>query len=219
MILSIIKKNFPGDAILAEESGGAIGSEITWIIDPLDGTTNFFHGLPIFTVSISLQDENEIKGAVIYDPNRNEMFHAVKGEGAFLNGRPIHVSDAQSLSMSLLATGFPYNKREVLDFIAETVKRALFHCHCLRRCGVATIDLAYVGCGRLDGFFEEGLKPWDISAGILLVREAGGRVTDYSGQPIHPLAKTIVASNEKIHDQILQRILMEAGWRSPEAAH
>ncbi|MFC1885215.1 inositol monophosphatase family protein, partial [Thermodesulfobacteriota bacterium] len=203
-ILEIIGKYFPGDSILSEEAGPREeDSSRKWIVDPLDGTTNFAHGFPFFSVSIALQAEGDTVMGVVYNPFMNEFFEAVKGRGSFLNKNRIHVSKIDDMGESLLATGFPYNIRENPSEIVDLFERMLVRSQGVRRPGCASIDLCYVAAGRLDGFWEQGLKPWDTAAGMLIVEEAGGRVTTYDGKPYSPFLKNIVASNGCIHNELV----------------
>src|SRR6478735_1899694 len=206
LIIERIKSYYPKHSILAEESGEAvtIGGENTWkwIIDPLDGTTNFAHGYPCFCVTLALEHEGEIVIGVTFDPTRNELFAAEKGQGASLNFKPIHVSATQRMSESLLVTGFPYDFKDRHDF-ARHLTSFLLGARGVRRDGSAAIDMAYVACGRFDGFWEEGLNPWDIAAGVLMIREAGGLVTNYDGSPLSIYKPPICASNGVIHDEML----------------
>ena len=206
LIIERIKSYYPKHSILAEESGNAviIGGENTWkwIIDPLDGTTNFAHGYPCFCVTLSLEHEGEIKIGVTFDPTRNELFAAERGQGATLNGKPIRVSEAGQLSESLIVTGFPYNFKSRPDF-SKHLTQFLLHSRGVRRDGSAAIDLAYVACGRFDGMWEEGLKPWDMAAGVLLVEEAGGQVSGYDKSKFSIYSPPMVASNGLIHTQML----------------
>lgn len=206
LIIERIKTHFPKHSILAEESGEAviIGGEnkFKWIIDPLDGTTNFAHGYPAFCVNIALEHEGEIIIGVTYDPTRNEMFSAEKGNGAFLNNRQIYVSETEKMSESLLVTGFPYNFKEKENFARHLTDFLLFS-RGVRRDGSAAIDMAYVACGRFDGFWEEGLNPWDIAAGKLLIEEAGGTVTYYDNSPLSIYSPPILASNGLIHNEMI----------------
>ena len=182
LIIERIKSHYPRHAILAEEAGRveSIGgsSEWKWIIDPLDGTTNYAHGYPCFCVSIALAREDVIEVATIYDPTRDEMFAAERGQGATLNGRRMRVSNVDDLNAAMLCTGFPYNVRERPNFEREFANFTMA-AQAVRRDGSAAIDLAYVACGRFDGFWEDGLNPWDVAAGVLLIKEAGGLVTDF----------------------------------------
>jgi myo-inositol-1(or 4)-monophosphatase len=206
MIIDRIKSHYPRHTILAEESGDTIvvdgDSRWKWIIDPLDGTTNFAHAYPIFCVTIALEHEGELVIGVTYDPTRNEMFAAEKGQGASLNFKPIHVSATEKLSESLVVTGFPYDFKEKTNF-ARHLHSFLMASRGVRRDGSAAIDMAYVACGRFDGFWEEGLNPWDVAAGVLIITEAGGRVTNYDGSPLSIYDPPICASNGVIHDEML----------------
>lgn len=207
IIVEIIGRNFPQDNILTEESGElGRNSERLWIIDPLDGTTNFAHSFPFFAVSIALQVDNEIVLGVVYNPLMGEYFEAVKGEGAFLNKTPIKVSPAKDLKESLVATGFPYRVYKEPGSIIELLKRMIVLVQGVRRPGSASIDLCYVASGRLDGFWEEGLQPWDTAAGSLIVMEAGGMVSNYEGEKYSPFQKSIVAANPFIHKKMLEVI-------------
>jgi myo-inositol-1(or 4)-monophosphatase len=206
LIAGRIRSRFPDHSILAEEGRNASGSAgLMWVIDPLDGTNNFAHGFPVFAVSIGLQDAHGPLIGVVYDPLRDECFCAARGQGATLNNKPIRGSDTSRLQQSLLATGFPYNHHAAQDNNTVALAAFLRRCQCIRRAGSAALDLAYVACGRLDGYWEQQLGPWDVAAGHLLVQEAGGRVTGYSGHEDHtPLqGSTIVASNGHIHDEML----------------
>jgi myo-inositol-1(or 4)-monophosphatase len=204
MLVSRIRKHFPRHDILTEESEGiSQGSEYRWIIDPLDGTTNYSHGYPVFCVSIALEISGEIALGVIFNPMLDELFVAEKSKGSFLNRKKIGVSDTASLSRSLLATGFPYDIRINPDnnlhyFIGMAVKA-----QAIRRAGSAALDLAYVAAGRFDGFWELRLKPWDTAAGALLRREAGGIVSEISGNPYRHSSPGVAASNGKVHHELL----------------
>jgi myo-inositol-1(or 4)-monophosphatase len=206
LIIERIKSYYPKHSILAEEAGNAvvIGGENRWkwIIDPLDGTTNFAHGYPCFCVTIALEHDNEIVLGVTFDPTRNEMFAAERGRGASLNGKPLRVSETEELSESLIVTGFPYDFKRREDF-ARHLTRFLVQSRGVRRDGSAAIDMAYVACGRFDGFWEEGLNPWDMAAGLLLIEESGGQVTSYDGSKFNIYRPPIVASNGLIHSQML----------------
>jgi len=200
-ILELIAGHFPEDAILAEESGkqGAKGSR-TWLIDPLDGTTNFAHGFPFFAVSIALENEDDVVLGVVYNPFMDELFEAVKDKGAFLNGVSLQVSGTDRLDESLLATGFPYDVHKRPERVMPLLEKMLTRVQGVRRLGSAALDLCYVAAGRMDGFWEEDLKPWDTAAGVVIVREAGGRLTTFSGEPYTPYMPTMVASNGWIHE-------------------
>jgi len=202
-IVGILSSRYPDHDFLAEEDlREERGSDYRWIIDPLDGTTNFAHGLPVYAVSIALERRGRVELGVVYDPNRDEMFSAMRGAGARLNGKPIRVSSTPDLNRSLLATGFPYDIRESrdnnLDHFADFAVRA----QAVRRCGSAALDLCYVAGGRFDGFWELKLAAWDVAAGMLLVTEAGGRVTDFLGREPDISGRQIVASNGHIHAEL-----------------
>ena len=180
--------------------------EYTWIIDPLDGTTNFLHGLPMFSISVALCRGKDPVLAIVEVPPLGETFTAVRGSGAWLNGQPIRVSGRDSLSSSLLATGFPYTEFAQLQAYLNVLHGFMKGTRGLRRMGSAAIDLSYTACGRFDGFFETGLAPWDVAAGILLVEEAGGAVSDFHGKPDMLFGKEIIAGNPRIHQSMLQAI-------------
>lgn len=203
LIVGRLRGTFPDHSIIAEEGGGDGGSEYLWLVDPLDGTTNYAHGFPWFSISIALLRGGEPILGVIYNPVLDELFWAEKGGGAWLNGERIVVSRISELSYSFLATGFPYDIRESevnnLDHFSHFALKAL----AIRRAGSAALDLAYLACGRFDGFWELKLHSWDVAAGFLLVREAGGRVTDFKGDFFDPFGKEILASNGRIHSQML----------------
>jgi len=181
-------------------------SAVQWIIDPLDGTTNFLHSLPAFVVSLGLQLEGRLSLGVVYDPNREECFSAWTNGGAYLNHRPIAVSGAEDLSQSLLATGFPYYDYERMEAYIGVLRYFMQHSRGVRRFGSAALDLAYVACGRFDGFFEYSLKPWDVAAGALLVQEAGGRVTDFANGEGFLHGEELIAGSPAIHRALLQQI-------------
>ncbi len=203
-VIEVIHRAFPTHAILAEESGAtAHKSDHQWIVDPLDGTTNFAHGFPQFCVSIAYQHRGRTEFGVVYDALRKECFTARRGHGARLNGKPIHVSTTDSLTTSLLATGFQYDRRERRRFYLCFWEAFMMRCQGVRRTGAAALDLAYVACSRTDGFWEFGLKAWDVAAGALLVEEAGGRVTNMDGAPLDLHGGNIVASNRRIHAEIV----------------
>jgi myo-inositol-1(or 4)-monophosphatase len=205
MLVSNIKKHFPHHDILTEESPATnSGSEFRWIIDPLDGTTNYAHGYPVFCVSVALERDNDIIIGAVYHPMLNEMFWAEEGKGAFLNNRKLSVSDNTELSKSLLATGFPYDIRETENNNLVYFNRMATRAQAIRRAGAAALDLAYVAAGRFDGFWELKLMPWDTAAGWLLVREAGGTVTDLLGGDFSLTSPHILASNGKIHGDMIR---------------
>ena len=206
-ILEILQSHFPQDNILSEEAGDQdIVSSRTWIVDPLDGTTNFAHGFPFFAVSIALEEAEEILLGVVYCPILEEFFHARLGKGAFLNDRPIHVSRASELGESLMATGFPYDIRERACRIFDRFQRMVVSSQGIRRAGAAAIDLCYVAAGKLDGFWEEDLKPWDTAAGALIVQEAGGTLSNFEGESYNPYMKSVVAGNPVIQREIVKML-------------
>jgi myo-inositol-1(or 4)-monophosphatase len=204
LIVSRLKSHFPDHSFLAEENVYDSGSvPYKWIIDPLDGTTNYAHGFPWFCVSIALEHEGEVLLGVIHHCMMNEMFTAVKGKGAYLNGGPIRVSSRTPLRRSLLATGFPYDRTRDNENNFQNFINFQMSARAVRRAGAAALDLAYVAAGRLDGYWECKLKPWDVAAGSLLVAEAGGTVTNHAGQPYSVYDHRIVASNGAIHREML----------------
>lgn len=207
-IVSEIYKSYPTHDILAEEGSGddARHSDYLWIIDPLDGTTNFVHGFPVFAVSIGVQFKGELYAAAVYDPNRDELFTAGRGMGAFLNGKGIHTSLTTDLGKSLLATGFSYFNDNYFKLNMELWTSIYGKTQGLRRAGAAAIDLAWLACGRLDGLWEFSLKPWDIAAGALLVQEAGGVVSGPVGEELNMDKGHIIAANPYIHPQIISEI-------------
>lgn len=205
LIIERIRTHHPQHSVLAEESGDSViidDSRWKWIVDPLDGTTNYAHGYPCFCVTIALENNGIVVLGVTYDPTRDELFAAEKHQGASLNHKPMRVSDTQLLSESMLVTGFPYDisKR---DNVASTFEKFLMNSRAVRRDGSAAIDLAYVACGRFDGFWEEGLSPWDVAAGILLIEEAGGMATGYDGSDVDIYSPPFCASNTAIHKEML----------------
>ena len=207
LIIDRIRSYYPRHGILAEESGEAVtvgdtASEWRWVIDPLDGTTNYAHGYPCFCTSIGVEHNGKLEFGVIYDPMRKELFAAERGQGATLNDRRIKVSDVEELSKAMLVTGFPYNVRERPDFAREFVTFTM-NAQAVRRDGSAAIDLAYVACGRFDGFWEDGLNPWDMAAGVLLIQEAGGRVTNFNDEPLSIYTKKVLATNGLVHQPML----------------
>lgn len=204
-ILNYIHERHPDHHILAEESGGDQDeSGYLWIVDPLDGTKNYIHGFPMFAVSVALKYHGQLLAGAIFDPIRNELFHAEKGKGSFLNDDKIAVSDTRDFGKCLLATGFPFRAKHITDVYFKAFI-ALFHeVSDMRRAGSAALDLAYLACGRLDGFWEVTLNPWDIAAGTLLIEEAGGKVTDIWGEDSHLQTGHIVASNGHIHQKITE---------------
>ncbi|MGC4020857.1 MAG: inositol monophosphatase family protein [Cyclobacteriaceae bacterium] len=210
-LVTSLKKILPGSGFLAEEGTASKGeNEYQWIIDPLDGTTNFLHGVPIFAISIALmKNENPVLG-VVYEISHSECFHAIEGKAA-LNGKEIHVSTIDNLSESLLATGFPYYHTEKKDQYLDIIKTFLEKTHGIRRLGSAAIDLAYVACGRLEGFFEYDLKPWDVAAGTFILQQAGGKVTDFKGGNNYLFGGELCAAGN-IHADML-KIISERWWK------
>ena len=206
-IIDVLREAYPEYGILAEESGqtagSAGGSEYQWIIDPLDGTTNFIHGLPQYAVSIALAHRGQVTQAVVYDTVRNEMFTASKGGGAFLNERRIRVSKCLRLEEALIGTGFPYRIYDHIDAYLAIFKELARKSAGIRRPGAAALDLAYVACGRFDGFWEFGLSPWDIAGGALLISEAGGLISDLAGNETYLQSGNLVAGNLKVVDAML----------------
>lgn len=203
LILERLRSHFPTHSVVAEESGGTQnGSEFCWYVDPLDGTTNFAHGFPAFAVSLGLARAGALVCGVIYDPLHRELFEAERGSGAFLNGRRIRVSGVTRLHDSLAATGFPSRKRHLNVNIHFYYQVAMIS-HGVRRAGSASLDLAYVAAGRLDAFWEFGLNPWDMAAGVLLVEEAGGKVSDMLGGPFSLRGPHLLADNGRLHDELL----------------
>ena len=207
LIIDRIRSHYPLHGILAEESGEAVQqgtsrSEWKWIIDPLDGTTNYAHGYPCFCVSIAVEHAGTLEIGVVYDPMRDEMFAAERGQGATLNERRIRVSSVEALNSAMMCTGFPYDVRTRPDFARDFTNFTL-HAQAVRRDGSAALDLAYIACGRFDGFWEDGLNPWDIAAGAILISEAGGRITNYENEPLDIYTKKVVASNGRVHNSML----------------
>jgi myo-inositol-1(or 4)-monophosphatase len=205
IIIERIRKEHPDHTFFGEESGIHQNvSEYKWVIDPLDGTTNFAHGLGIFCVSIGLEYKGEVILGVVYDPNVDELFTAEKGRGAFLNGKPIRVSKTDTLIESLLVTGFPYNIRENPNHAVEHFTNFLMSTQAVRRLGSAALDLCYTAAGRFDGFWEVSLRAWDMAAGVLILREAGGTRTDFEGKDATIYVPQMVASNGIVHEQMIE---------------
>lgn len=203
LIVDRLLSHFPAHSIVAEEGSGTEGSsEFRWYVDPLDGTTNFAHGFPAFNVTMALEQGGELIAGVIFDPLRNEMFTAERGGGAYLNHRRIHVSKTPRIETSLVATGFPSRKRHLNVNVHFFYQLAMLS-HGVRRAGSAALDLAYVACGRLEAFWEFGLNPWDMAAGVLLIREAGGTCTDMHGGPLHLRGPHLLADNGAVHGEIV----------------
>jgi myo-inositol-1(or 4)-monophosphatase len=234
-IIETLLTAYPGHGILAEESGRAHGaqhSDYVWIIDPLDGTTNFIHGFPVYAVSIALAFKGQVQQAVVYDPTRNDLFYASKGRGAFLNDKRLRVSKRTRLQDSLVGTGFPFRKGDNFKRYVMMFEAVMQNCAGLRRPGAAALDLCYVAAGYYDGFFETGLNPWDIAAGSLMITEAGGLIGNFTGEADYLYQREVVAGNPKIYGQLVQilaphtRVLKaddaaasdEAAALTPEAA-
>ncbi len=207
VILSIIKDSYPNHRILAEETGeSGNSSSFKWIIDPLDGTTNYAHGYPCFCVSLAIEYEEEVIYGAVYDPVKDELFTAEKGKGAFINGKAIKTSSTKQLDQSLLCTGFPYDVRDDMDSNILNFRTFLMKAQAVRRDGSAALDLCHTAAGRFDGFWEQKLFPWDVAAGGLLVTEAGGKLTSFTGGNFSIYDKEIVASNGLIHDQMVEAL-------------
>jgi len=205
-IIDTLLGAYPGHGILAEESGrarGARDSEYVWIIDPLDGTTNFIHGFPVYAVSIALAFKGQVQQAVVYDPARNDLFYASKGRGAFLNDKRLRVSKRIRMADCLIGTGFPFRKGDNFQRYLRMFEAVMQNCAGLRRPGAAALDLCYVAAGYTDGFFETGLSPWDVAAGSLLVTEAGGLVGNFTGDADYLYQREVVAGNPKIYAQLV----------------
>jgi myo-inositol-1(or 4)-monophosphatase len=204
-IIHAIREIYPDHAIYAEESGKSAGNDFEWVIDPLDGTTNYLHGIPQYAVSIALREKGVLKVAVIFDPIKDELFTAVKGEGALLNDRRIRVSKTDNMSYALLATGFPYKDTKNLDLWIDCFRSVMPDTSGIRRAGSAALDLAWVAAGRYDGFWEFDLNTWDIAAGVLLIQEAGGMVSEVDGGRDHMLSGDIMAANSTIYRKMLRK--------------
>jgi myo-inositol-1(or 4)-monophosphatase len=212
MFRAMIAERFPDHAVLAEEMGetgpamplGAGAPRCRWVFDPLDGTSNYAHGIPIYCATLALEIDGVATVGAVFDPNRHELFTAERGVGAWLNGERLRVSDTATLSDAMLVTGFPYDVREHLDDYLTLFGEYLRHARAVRRLGSAAIDLCWVAAGRMDGFWERGLKPWDMMAGGLIVQEAGGRVTGIDGGPWRPYDGQVLASNGRIHDEMVR---------------
>lgn len=237
VIIETLLTAYPGHGILAEESGrthGAKDSEYVWIIDPLDGTTNFIHGFPVYAVSIALAHRDQIQQAVVYDPTRNDLFYASKGRGAYLNDKRLRVSKRTRMSESLIGTGFPFRKGDNFKRYVKMFEEVMQQCAGVRRPGAAALDLCYVAAGYYDAFFETGLNPWDIAAASLIITEAGGLVGNFTGEADFMYQRELVAGNPKVYGQMVQilkpftRVIKDAaaevatatedGQLTPEAA-
>jgi myo-inositol-1(or 4)-monophosphatase len=211
IIVECIKRSFPSHDIFAEESGRrSAGSEFVWIIDPLDGTTNYAHGYPFFSISIALEIEGAVKAGVVYDPVKDEMFSAELGAGAFMNGEEIRVSGSTRLDESHLVTGFVHDDPAMVEENLRHFSDFVWRARAVRRDGSAALDLCYVACGRFDGFWELGLNPWDTAAGVLIVEEAGGKVTDFAGDEYSIYVKEMLASNSGIHSEMIDVLSLGA---------
>lgn len=215
-VIDVIREYFPGHRFLAEERGAIdqSPSPYRWIIDPLDGTTNFAHGFPAYCVSIGLEYNGECVLGVVYDPTRDELFSATSGGGALVNENPIHVSQTTQLDQALLVTGFAYDIRETSNNNLDHFARFALRAQGLRRTGSAALDLCYVAAGRFDGFWEVKLNPWDMAAGVVILREAGGKVTDLSGKPYSLYGQELVSSNGLLHDAMIS-VIQESRDRKP----
>ena len=205
-IIKELRRAYPTHAILAEESGAMGKGPLVWVIDPLDGTHNYLRGIPHFSVSIALLDKGEPVYAVVFDPLRDELFTASKGDGAYLNDRRLRVTKREGLAGAIVATGFPYRQRAHLESQLGMTRAMLTQAEDIRRSGSAALDLAYTAAGRYDGFFEIGLKPWDMAAGVLLVREAGGQCTDFAGRDGIPESGNLVAGNLHVVKAMVEAI-------------
>jgi myo-inositol-1(or 4)-monophosphatase len=208
MFRQMIAERFPDHAVLAEEmsSGGVADNPDAshcWVFDPIDGTTNYAHGLPVFCASLALEVDSQVEVSAIYDPCREELFVAERGGGAFLNGEPLRVSGTDRLVDSILVTGFPYDVHQRIDEVVGLFGAYIGRARAVRRLGSAALDLCWVAAGRMDGFWEQGLKPWDMAAGALIVEEAGGRVSRFDGSPFASWRQQILASNGRVHDEMV----------------
>jgi myo-inositol-1(or 4)-monophosphatase len=209
-IIKELRRAYPDHAILAEESGQTGKGPLTWVIDPLDGTHNYLRGIPHFSVSIALLDKGVPIHAVVFDPLRDELYTASKGDGAYLNDRRMRVGKRENLGGAMIATGFPYRQRAHLDAQLDMTRAILGQAEDIRRSGSAALDLAYVAAGRYDGYFEIGLKPWDVAAGVLLVHEAGGRYCDFAGRDGIPASGNIIAGNLNVAKAMVDAIGQQA---------
>jgi myo-inositol-1(or 4)-monophosphatase len=208
-IIEILLEAYPGHGILAEESGrahGAKDSEYVWIIDPLDGTTNFLHGFPVYAVSIALAHRGQVQQGVVYDPARNDLFFASRGRGAFMNDRRLRVSKRTRIADALIGTGFPFRKGDNFKRYVKMFEEVMTHCAGLRRPGAASLDLCYVAAGWYDGFFETGLSPWDIAAGSLMITEAGGLIGNFTGDADFLYQRELLAGTPKVYGQLVQML-------------
>ena len=204
MLVEGLRKIYPAAGFITEEGTASERKEFNWIIDPLDGTTNFIHGIPFYCISVGLAKGSDIQCGVVLEVSRNECFYTSKGDDSFMNGKKIQVSIANKLSETLIATGFPVNNFDKMDAYKTAIDYFIRNTHGVRRIGAAAADLCYVACGRLDGFFEYNLKPWDVAAGALIVQNAGGKISDFSGKDNWLFGKEIVASTADIHHDFLK---------------
>jgi myo-inositol-1(or 4)-monophosphatase len=218
MFRGLVAERFPDHQVLAEEMGGNADAPAgpCWVFDPIDGTTNYAHGIPIFCASLALEIDGIAQVAAVFDPNRQELFTAERGGGAFLNGRPLQVSRAASLVDAVLATGFPYDVHGRVDEIVGLFGAFVGQARAVRRLGSAAIDLCYVAAGRMDGFWESDLKPWDIAGGALILTEAGGRITNMDGAAFHSRCRQVLGTNSHLHDPMLEIIRRFRTGRAPE---
>lgn len=218
-VRGVLARLSPDIPVLAEEDGGAWDTDTRWIVDPLDGTTNFVHGLPHFAVSVALELEGRVVAGCILDPSRDELWAGAQGHGATLNGRPTQVTKTDRLASALLATGFAYDRRERAAHYLAFVQAFMERCQGIRRAGAAALDLAWLAGGRIDGFWEFGLSAWDVAAGVIIVQEAGGQVTEIEGGPLHLRAPRLLASNGLLHSdmqQVLATLLRSPGLARQE---
>jgi myo-inositol-1(or 4)-monophosphatase len=218
VVLGFLRQRYPGHAILAEESGASRGSGLRWVVDPLDGTTNYAHRVPHFCVSVGVDGPDGVLAGAIYNPMLDELFSAARGEGATLNGRPLRASGTTELGQALLCTGFPYDVHQRPEGPVGLLRRFIVRAQGMRRTGSAALDLAYVAAGRFDGFFEFGLKPWDVAAGSLLVREAGGTMVRIDGAPFQVAIGDVLACAPGLAAQLIsesQGFLADIGWTPP----
>ncbi len=216
MFRALIAERFPDHVVLAEELGGAQvpSGKYCWIFDPLDGTTNYAHGFPVFATSLALEIDGEVMVGAVYDPTRRELFTATRGGGAYLNGVPMRVSSTDSLIDALLVTGFPYSVHEERDDLVSLFSAFLSEAQAVRRLGSAALDLCYVAAGRMDAYWEQHLKPWDMAAGALMLAEAGGRITALDGQPFDVRKQQLLASNGVLHEDLLSVVRR---WRAGQS--
>jgi myo-inositol-1(or 4)-monophosphatase len=217
MFRAMVAERFPDHAVLAEELGGpsAPPARHCWIFDPLDGTTNYAHGFPVFASSLALEIDGVVSVGAVYDPTRRELFTATRGGGAYLNGAPMRVSSVAALIDAMLVTGFPYSLRQAPGPLVSLFSAFLTRAQAVRRIGSAALDLCYVAAGRMDGFWEQRLRPWDVAAGALILTEAGGRITALDGSPFDVRQGQLLASNGRIHDGLLEVV---SAWRAGQGA-